>query len=391
VIAERRDRFSERDMKLFFSWNGASSTGPAPDEADETNPIGWDPLTMVDFPPEEPSTPRALPSRLGPVGPAIVVIAVIALVSTVMVLLWGHNSTASSTAAGTLPADQGSLHIESDPAGADVAIDGVARGLTPVTLNLPAGLHRLVLRSGQSTREAAVTVSAHVMSVHHFEWTDNGRASAIAGNTGSLDITTDPPQATVTIDAIDRGRSPLLVTGLAPGEHFVVVRAGNTTHRRTVRVEPGTTASLVLTGQAPAPGFGWLTARTPVPLQVYEGDTLIGTTESDRIMLPTGDHAFEFVNTPLGFRERQMVKIAPGQSTSVAITIPLAPLSINAVPWAQVWLDGEPLGETPIGNISRVIGSHEVVFRHPDFGERKVTAVVTSKGTTRVSVDMRKP
>lgn len=375
-------------MKFFFPWNGASSTVPPADDSDELNPIGWDPLAMAEFPPE---APPASQTRVGPVTPAIIVLLLIAAVSIVMVLLWGHNSTASITSStGALPADQGSLHIESDPAGADVAIDGVARGLTPLTVSLPVGLHRVVLRSGESTREAAVTVSAKVLSVHHFEWTDTARARGTAGGTGSLDITTDPPQATVSIDAIDRGRSPLIVSGLVPGDHEVVVRLGSTTRRRTVRVESGATASLVLSALPPTPGFGWLSAPTAVPLQVYEGSTLVGTTESDRIMLPTGDHEFDFVNAALGFREKRAVKINPGLSTSVTVTIPMASLSVNAIPWAQVWLDGEPLGETPIGNISRVIGFHELVFRHPEFGERKVTATVTAKGT-RVSVDMRKP
>jgi hypothetical protein len=63
---------------------------------------------------------------------------------------------------------------------------------------------------------------------------------------------------------------------------------------------------------------------------------------------------------------------------------------VNATPWAQVWLDGEAIGDTPIGNLSTVIGSHELIFRHPQFGERRVTALVTLNEPARVAVDMRK-
>ena len=35
------------------------------------------------------------------------------------------------------------------------------------------------------------------------------------------------------------------------------------------------------------------------------------------------------------------------------------------------------------------IGTHEIVFRHPDLGERRTTATVTTGAPTRVSMDMR--
>jgi len=35
------------------------------------------------------------------------------------------------------------------------------------------------------------------------------------------------------------------------------------------------------------------------------------------------------------------------------------------------------------------IGTHEIVFRHPDLGERRTTTTVTTGAPTRVSMDMR--
>jgi hypothetical protein len=54
-----------------------------------------------------------------------------------------------------------------------------------------------------------------------------------------------------------------------------------------------------------------------------------------------------------------------------------------------VWIDDERIGETPLGNVPRSIGRHEIVFRHPTFGERKASVLVTLKEPARVSVDMR--
>jgi len=66
-----------------------------------------------------------------------------------------------------------------------------------------------------------------------------------------------------------------------------------------------------------------------------------------------------------------------------------AMLNVNARPWATVWLDGRPVGETPLANLRVPVGEHELIFRHPDLGERRVVAVVGAGGTTRVTVDLR--
>jgi hypothetical protein len=47
------------------------------------------------------------------------------------------------------------------------------------------------------------------------------------------------------------------------------------------------------------------------------------------------------------------------------------------------------VGETPLGNLSQTVGQHEILFRHPQLGERRVTTVVTLRETNRVSMDMR--
>ena len=69
--------------------------------------------------------------------------------------------------------------------------------------------------------------------------------------------------------------------------------------------------------------------------------------------------------------------------------MPNATLSINARPWAEVFIDGERIGETPIGNLTRPIGRHEMVLRHPEFGERRQTVILTLRAPTRVSVDFQ--
>ena len=64
-------------------------------------------------------------------------------------------------------------------------------------------------------------------------------------------------------------------------------------------------------------------------------------------------------------------------------------VNLNAAPWAEVWIDGRRVGETPIGNLSVSIGPHEVVFKHPQLGEKRQAISVTLGAPLRVSVDMK--
>lgn len=133
-----------------------------------------------------------------------------------------------------------------------------------------------------------------------------------------------------------------------------------------------------------------LAVTAPVPLRLYVKGRLVGTTEAESTMLPQGSHQIEFVNEAVGFRARRTVAIRAGATSALKLEAPPGMLHINAVPWAEVWIDGERIGETPIGNLPVRIGSREIVFRHPDLGERRTTAVVTLKEPVRISLDLRK-
>jgi hypothetical protein len=52
-------------------------------------------------------------------------------------------------------------------------------------------------------------------------------------------------------------------------------------------------------------------------------------------------------------------------------------------------VDGRSVGETPLGNIQVPIGTHEIVFRHPQLGERTARVTVTTRETAKVGVDLR--
>ena len=135
---------------------------------------------------------------------------------------------------------------------------------------------------------------------------------------------------------------------------------------------------------AAGPKFGGLTVTAAIELQVMKDGRVIGSTAAP-IAINEGSQTVLLVNETLGFRLSQTVTVKGGQMTSLNISVPNGRVSINAAPWAEVTIDGTPAGQTPLANLSLPIGTHEVVFRHPQLGERKQTITVKADGMTRVS------
>lgn len=280
----------------------------------------------------------------------------------------------------------GTLRIETDSPGAEVRIDGTLRGVTPLSLTIPSGAHKVTVQQGTNQKELPVSVTTGEVTAYHLTW--SGAPAPAVAEVGNLTVTTDTPGGEVTVDGEARGAAPLTVRNLTPGQHRVNVRSGGTSYTRTVQIEAGATASLVIGANGVTP-WGWVSIATPVAVQVFEGQRLIGTSDIDKIMLTGGEHELEFVSEPVGFRASRKVRVGANQTTSVALEMPKTAVSINALPWAEVSVDGTRVGETPLGNVAMALGPHEVVFRHPQLGERRVTTVITLKDANRVSMDMR--
>jgi serine/threonine-protein kinase len=288
--------------------------------------------------------------------------------------------------------ESGSVAVLSDPSGALVSVNGVARGATPFSVALKPGEHEISVGAGDQMRRRTITVTSGGESRMFFELPRGTEAAAApsAAAVGGLEVVTEPPGAKVQIDGVARGVAPLTVSDLAAGEHSVVVQGAGEPVSRKVTIQEGTVASLVISmNSASAFASGWL-AISGMPVQIWENGTLLGSTEMPRILLPAGPHELELTNDALGYRVVRTVQVAAGRTLSITLEPPLGTLSINALPWAEVWVDGQRAGETPIGNLSLTIGTHELIFRHPQLGEQRRTVTVGAQAPVRVSVDLRK-
>lgn len=289
----------------------------------------------------------------------------------------------------------GSLRIETSAPGAEVTVAGKVVGRTPVSLALAPGSYPVQLAGLGGRRDFTVDVPSGATIIRHVDLPAEPAASANAA--GSLLVQTEPARMTISVDGVEKGPSPLTVTGLTPGEHQVAVRGDGAVIRRTVTIQANEHTVLVVSpveraipaAVANAAG-GWLTVASPLALTIREGGKFLGSTDAERLMLPAGEHALELSNEELGFHTKRTMRIEAGQTMALKVDPPNGTLSINAQPWAEVWVDGRRIGETPIGTLQQPIGTHEVILRHPELGERRETVTVTLRQPARLGVDMRR-
>jgi hypothetical protein len=310
---------------------------------------------------------RALPS----LGVFLKIVAVV-----VVVILAGVGV---SMFRGSTPAlENGTLTLESTPPGSDVFVDGQPKGKTPITIPIAAGKHEIRLSRRGADHVVPVVVEGGKAHVERHTWSNVRPA-------GGLRVTSTPPGATVLIDGKSQGQTPLELPELGVGRHTVVIQGRGGSIRRTVRVTAGEQAVVDVELFS-----GFLKVFAPVELQLSIRGRPLASGGGDAIMLPAGTHEILAVNAPLGYHGTHTIAVEPGQTANLTIE-PTGRLNLNAVPWAEVLIDGVSVGDTPIANRSVPIGVHQIVFRHPEHGERRFTTTVKFNQVATVTADLTRP
>lgn len=359
--------------------------GPAADPADEPgSPLAPelasdDPLSLFaddsDIVPRDQRVKAPRRARAALTWP---IVAAVVIVASSLAAAWRWWPAGATAAAGT-----GTVAIETSPPGASVLVDGRERGTTPLTLPLPAGTHTVTVNGTTGRRELSITVAAGTHIVHHVELAD------LAPTTGRLQIS-GSSGAPIVLDGTRRGVTPAELADIPPGEHTVTIGDGAAAVTQRVTVPAGGVALLLVplgqpAGQAPA----WISVVAPFELQVFDGSALIGNSTTSRILVLAGRHTIKLVNAELQYEAVQTIDVEAGRVATIRVEVPNGVLHVNAVPWAEVFVDGRRVGETPIANLAVPIGAHEITLRNPKFPEQKRSVVISLAGPSRLGVDLR--
>ncbi|MEO5820496.1 MAG: PEGA domain-containing protein, partial [Vicinamibacteraceae bacterium] len=342
-----------------------------------------------------------IPTRPAPTSTRTKLLSMGAAVVVVLLLALGVYQVMSmrSTSAGAPVA--ATLSIESSPTGAAVTIDGAARGNTPLRLELTEGQHALDVSLAGATRHVPLNLAGGTITAHSFEFA--APPAAVVAD-AAIEIRSEPAGGRVLVDGVARGTTPIVVTGLTAGRHEVQVGGPFPTVTKTVTlaakqqlrfvVTPARTASTTEPGTTrptrASADTGFITIQSPIVLRIVRNGDFVGTSEDSRLSLPIGHQVIGLENESVGFRDVRTVEVIAGKVTPVPVTLPKGEISVNARPWAEVFIDGARVGETPVSQYTLPVGIHEIVFRHPELGERRVSVVVKIGATGRAFTDFTK-
>lgn len=308
---------------------------------------------------------------------ALIVGASVAIASGVQWMRRTYGPRVSTTLATLAAQTTGAVLLESVPPGSQLFIDGRVVGTTPITVHLSQGRHLIEFRRGESIRSLEIDVTAGQSTVSRLDWT--------AKRTGVLRVESAPAGATVIIDGRERGVTPLETSDLTVGAHTVLIQseAGSVRRSVNIRVDRATEISEVLYS-------GWMHLSSPIEVEITQGNRALQLDEQNRVLLPPGDHELQFDNRALGYHEVRQVRVSPGETTRVVVAPASSSLSVSATEPAEVLVDGERAGDTPLTNHPVTLGTHDIVVRSASGAERRLTTTVTST-PAQIDVDFSTP
>lgn len=168
--------------------------------------------------------------------------------------------------------DSGIIEVTSDPAGADVVVNGQPRGTTPATVrDVPKGRATVTLRKqgfGEETRELAM-VAGETQTLF----------VKLSGLPGTMSLTSVPEGARFYVNDMPQGKGPISLTNLSPGSYTIRVEMdGFATTTKTIELENGASVTQEFRLENV---MGRIEVRTiPVGVQVLLDGNPVGTTKA---------------------------------------------------------------------------------------------------------------
>jgi hypothetical protein len=253
------------------------------------------------------------------------------------------------------------LNISSAPAGASIYLDGVLKGMTPMTIqNITSGAHtlRLSMRgfqpyeqqlifSPRETKQMTVTLQPEIVK-------------------GTLGLSVNPVDAVVAIDGMEyRTLGGNLTVSLDAGSHSVLVSKDGYVSQTipfTITGNQYTSLSVQLIAQKGTIQI----SSVPDGARIYlDGrDTRYDT--NGTLTLDPG--TYQFMLTKSGYQDWvETITIYPGVNTPVQAVLlsNMAKISINSNVSAEVFIDGKSYGTLIAGRVytkDLLPGNHEILL-----------------------------
>jgi serine/threonine protein kinase len=353
---------------------------------------GWE---VTPAPKQELPPPRRRSRVLIPLLLTLLVAAIVPV--TVMVL----RNTGDNPTAVTPSQETAMLTVTSTPSGAEVFLDGVSIGTTPITSKTATpGVHRLLL-----------TLSGYDDYADYFAL-ESGDTEAVAATltktaviptTGTLTVTSTPSGAEVLLGGTSIGNTPITKRTVTPGTYTLwFLLPGYDNYSASVLIQAGDTKAIA--GTLTRNGVTATTATlsitsAPSGARVFLDGKDTGKVTPSTVALGLGTHVVKI--TKDGYSDYQgsvqltqarMTKSLPVTLTKTAVTPTTGTLSVTSIPaGARIYLDGKDTGKTTPGEFYLPQGAYDVRLAKDGYYDDTSTAKIERAGAgASVLITLRK-
>ncbi len=250
---------------------------------------------------------------------------------------------------------KGSVFVDSFPRGAEVFLDGVKQGETPITIkDLSLGEYEIqVSHDGYRTFTKTFSITRA-----------NPKVTVIANLehvTFVLQVSSYPTEAEVYVDGEKKGLTPITIDDLPLGEHFVEVTKENfNTWSQKIDVSEYKVIQLMANLQATSASIS--VDSDPEGATVYINDKQKGVTPLKVGNLDAGDYTLRVEKE--GFAPyTEKITVSKGETVTRNIALKKAEtvLSIDSDPeGAELFLNGEDVGKTPFKKLNIKPGAYNI-------------------------------
>jgi hypothetical protein len=302
----------------------------------------------------------------------------------------------------------GALQISTIPSGASAYVDNAYMGPTPLTVQaLTTGPHTVVLKlSGYQDSTPTVTIYSQTTTplfVNLIPLSSN--PSNPSGLGGALQISSTPSGATIYIDGMSQGTTPATISGLSAGSHTVkLTKNGYVDYSTTSFVTGGQTTPLDVQlvqgqgGSTSTTGDLSITSQpTGASINIDGWDK--GNTPQTLSNIKVGTHTLTLKLA--GYTDwSSSIEVIGGQTNPVSVTLiqnqqgggvgGYGSIAIQSNPSnANVYLDGQPSGTTPLTIPSVNPGTHTILLTLQGYNDTSRTVDVATGSQNQISVDLQ--
>lgn len=279
---------------------------------------------------------------------------------------------------------QGLLLVQSEPAGAEVLVNGASRGTTPnLITDLTVGDYRFTFRStGYQDRVIDVSVRDRTPQRIH---------TTLVPDTGTLQLSSDPIGARIILNGMDRGFTPAVIDRIQSGENTLQLQMdGYQPYQQELRITAGEqeTLNAVLT---PIPASLQI-VTIPAGARIYINNQYRGESPITLNDVSPGEYRLRAEMEGYDLMARNVtLQAAANQTEEFRLEINSGNLQVTTEPaGVSVFVDGRERGTTTAKDQETDMISEPLTIPLITPGEREVRLSRSGYFTETLQVNIEK-